>query len=579
MRAEQLTDRLLAAVAIACCGPLPGTSPRAFLVPTVGVVRSCGPGAAQADLPPTNRIGSASSPAAKRDAAVAWQETAVRRPATGANRSPAADPDLPLADVRRVALLLPDESADPTVRSVVAAERSAHARRRRLGLFAPKPAPGAGSGTAAPPGKSGAGSGSTAPKGGAGRGFAATPARSADGRPAEPPGKGTRGGAAPSAPSVRQTNPAAPAPATASPTDLSDEQLRDVAQALYSDALAARLPDRIAAQVIPQADLGDALAALKLSRSAPPSPAALRALCDRLNCDAVLVPTACSVRSLEAQVRAVAIWSNLRVLRPAGRARRASEADLPVAGAAVSDRAPFQDRFYKDWPQLATEAATQAADVAAHSLATGVPAPLVRPQDRVAVLPVRAPAQADALVFQGGGRSVLPNALKQMPGDVTSHFHPDLLPVFPESVVTLTDGASGPGRRPDDVWIRGETPDPAAAAAIGRRLKVQYVLMARVADLQMSIEMAGGPDAPSPGQAVAHYAESQESATAEAVGALVRVADGALLWSARTTATMTGRTRSGEAAALARRRIAVDAVRFSLVQLERRFRQYRNKFQ
>jgi hypothetical protein len=75
------------------------------------------------------------------------------------------------------------------------------------------------------------------------------------------------------------------------------------------------------------------------------------------------------------------------------------------------------------------------------------------------------------------------------------------------------------------------------------------------------------------------YADAQESATAEAIGALVRVSDGAVLWSARTTATMTGSTRANETAPAARRRVALDAVRFSLVQLERRFRQYRHRFE
>jgi len=169
-----------------------------------------------------------------------------------------------------------------------------------------------------------------------------------------------------------------------------------------------------------------------------------------------------------------------------------------------------------------------------------------------------------------------------MPVDVSSYFRPDLLPIFAGDVISYKGTANALAadrQRTDSLWHKNEMPDAAGAAALGRRLKVQYVLMANVPDLEMAIVTApSSKDILSPGVPTGET-EAQESATAEAIGALVRVSDGAVLWNARTTATMTGGTRANETPAAARRRVAMDAVRFSLVQLERRFRQYRHRFE
>jgi hypothetical protein len=109
--------------------------------------------------------------------------------------------------------------------------------------------------------------------------------------------------------------------------------------------------------------------------------------------------------------------------------------------------------------------------------------------------------------------------------------------------------------------------------------------MARISDLQLALTgsapVARGPAAAAaPPSTVdpATDAPMMETATAEAIGALVRVSDGAILWNERTTATMTA-GKPGPQPESVRRRVAVDAVRFSLVQLERRFRQYRLRFE
>ena len=103
--------------------------------------------------------------------------------------------------------------------------------------------------------------------------------------------------------------------------------------------------------------------------------------------------------------------------------------------------------------------------------------------------------------------------------------------------------------------------------------------MARVSDLELAVTTVPTSAASTPPKDPRPDADAQESATAEAIGALVRVSDGAVLWNARTTATMSGGVRANETPAASRSRIALDAVRFSLVQLDRRFRQYRHRFE
>ena len=105
----------------------------------------------------------------------------------------------------------------------------------------------------------------------------------------------------------------------------------------------------------------------------------------------------------------------------------------------------------------------------------------------------------------------------------------------------------------------------------------------RVSDLELALS-SGTNSATRPAQPTGQAAVSpegpsgNESASAEAIGALVRVSDGAVLWNEQTRATMTeqaGNARLDKA----RRHMAADAVRFALLQLERRFRQYRLRFQ
>ena len=305
---------------------------------------------------------------------------------------------LPLAQVRRVALLLPEPSSDYMVQRAVAAERANHAGRRRPGLFAPKP-------TARP----------------------ARPASLARSAPSKPPAakaQSANKAAGPKQPSVEAPQPDTP--------DYTPAQLRAITEALFWDALAERLDRHLEPQVVPQSEMLEALKELHLSPSTAPTGARLAELCGKLNCEAVLVPGRCQIRTREADIRALSLWFSVRIIRPgsgqsppgADRQRAPNGIDYPIAGASYSETAPFQDRFFKDWPQIAGEAARQAADVAGHTLATGIVAPFVGERDRVAIAPVPAPRQADALMFRPSGRTVVPAALRQMPAGPLRLFSP-----------------------------------------------------------------------------------------------------------------------------------------------------------
>ena len=229
-----------------------------------------------------------------------------------------------------------------------------------------------------------------------------------------------------------------------------------------------------------------------------------------------------------------------------------------------------------------------AANVAARTVATGIAAPLMLETDRVALAPVLSPTQADALMFGAGGRQVIPRAVQQLSPDLSRYFRPTLLPLFPDSIVTPREFASAltdQKRGGAALWIGNETPDGRAVAALGRRLRAQYILLARISDLEMALAPISGAPAsgaleanPRQGALPADGVPPDDSATAESVGALVRVSDGAVLWQERATATWSAGASSPRNAT-ARQHTALNAARFSLAQLERRFRQYRRRFE
>jgi len=461
----------------------------------------------------------------------------------------------PLADIRRIAVILPVPSMDPEVQRVVAIERAMHSRRRPS-LLSPKLQDAPGSSNEKKKPKFGV-------------------------APRNPGGKGG------------QITPQIGSPAVPSMTNM---RMRAIAEALFGDTFLSRLSGRMNLQIVPQSETLEAMKALDLSSAGPREAESVDGLCRRLQCDAIIMPKVSRLRTQEAGMRMVSVWINVQMLRPAASGVLTSPsagasrfmANFPAAGGAVSERVPFQDRFTKEWPQLASEAAKQAAGVAAHTLATGVAAPFVREGERVALVPVVSPTQADALIFHTGGRTVDPASLRNLPADVSQFFHPYLVPLFPESIVSSKEAGlalAAHKSRVEALWTRTEAPDSAQVMSLGKRLNVQYVLLARVWDIETAVnatvpapgELPGSVGASAQDPAVAQES-STDTASAEAIGALVRVSDGAVLWRDRTTATTAERVDMQDPGT-SRKRLALDAVRFSLLQLERRFRQYRLRFE
>ncbi len=457
----------------------------------------------------------------------------------------------PIGDVRRVALMPSASSADPLVQKTLSDIRALGARKRRQSLFT-LPAPSDGTRRVVP---------------------------SRDVSPHRNPGK--------AATVTRSQGSAVSVPPYA------PQQMEDIAAGLFRDALSARLSGRLNLEITPEAETVSAARDLNLKSAELLSGVSVASLCKRLKCDAIIVPRVIRLRSRVVGTRVLSIWTTVRILRPGSRSTTAGAAppsvlELPAAGASATERAPFQERFMKDWPQLLTDAARQAAAITVRTLVAGEVAPFVRVSERVGVAPVSAPAQADALVFHAAGRTVVPAALTGLPVDVSTYFHPDLLPLFPDDVVSSVGAATALAGEPPGaggLWTKSEAPDSVRAAALGRRLKVQYIVMACVCDLEMALnDPQQGRDRLASHTAIGaqdgQSADSPalESATAEAIGALVRVSDGAILWRDRTSATMHGGA-GGSGAAAFRKHIALEAIRFSLVQLERRFRQFRLRYE
>lgn len=486
---------------------------------------------------------------------------APARPASASGASQGRAPNVQTALIRRVALLVPESSVTDRLQALLASVRSARARGRRSGLVPSPP---------------------SAPK------------------PAKPPGpdRGRAAGRGPSADAGDRITPA---------------QLRVLAQTLFGRALADRLHARLAMTIVPEADLREALAALRLSFAEAAEPEGARQLCARLDCDALFVPQVTAVAVHEGRARDLAVWGVVRIpgIRlPGGRIglparrRRASPPghstspppeEVMVAGAASGGPALFHSGYSRTKIELVDSAAAQAAALAVHTLWTGEAAPLLQPGERLAIAPVSAPVQADMLLFTAGGRQVRPGAVRNLPADVSPRFTPDLLPLFDVSIRSAQETRRvlwAQADSPASLWAFENAPNIVRVQALGRQLGVDYVLLARVTD----IEVEDGPPerlaltrpaivqdrrgAPTPAGREKAPEDIERAARAEAVGALVRVGDGALLWRDRAAATMTVRLSHGKTAVgTTGRQVAEDAVHFALLQLQRQFRSYRAGFE
>lgn len=364
------------------------------------------------------------------------------------------------------------------------------------------------------------------------------------------------------------------------------EQLHALCEALFYDDLAERLRTRRHLSLPTAAEVRSALTTLHLTPASLHDSAAARRLGRELDCDAVLLPQLTHLERNDGLARSVTLRGAMHLVRldPSVRPqeagmRRGGKRLLPVPalppafpffGTAGTGHVLFKESYRRTAVQLAAEAAQQAAAVADHTFRTGEIAPFGQAEERVALLPVFAPANADALIFAPEGRRVAAAAVRDLPADLASQFHPDIAPLSGREVVSAARSGAilkQEGITVEALW-RQDQPEATRVQALGARLGVSYVLMAHITAVELQ---TGTPDA---GAAFA-----TREARAEAVGALVRVADGVVLWQDHAAATMTLHP-TGDARSRSIDKEAVqEAEHFALTELQRRFRAYRARFE
>lgn len=453
---------------------------------------------------------------------------------TGAQESADSHAERPAPTrIHRLALLLSRTALDPQTQMLIRAERAQHNRRRR-GSGLPRP------------------------------GASPTPAEKAAER------------------AERIADAATP------------EQLRGVGEALFFDSLARKMSGKADITVLPDTEVNAALTALKLSPSVAENAASARRLCAYLHCEALIAPASVTVELHEEKTRIVIVRVALRILRPSaapgevapGENNPPLPAPLEAAGAALTGRRPFQfadprkpPKYVDTRVRIVWEAAERAAAHAAYTLRTGKIVPLQQQKERLAFVPTLAPEHGDKLRFTPQGRRLQPEALSDLPSDVSDLFTPDLLPLLPPALVlpeSVREALRQEGVSAAMLWAQDGLPDITRLRALGSRLHVDYVLAAHVTN----IELEEGPPDPST-QRPDTAPQREREARATAYGTLLRVQDGAQLWQDWTTATMTAHTPQSDGALPpdSDRQLARQATRFALVDLERRFRHYRESFQ
>ncbi len=356
-------------------------------------------------------------------------------------------------------------------------------------------------------------------------------------------------------------------PAASPPLVLEPEAWNEVAQRLYLEALRTRLSARLKLGVASEADTLLKRSELKLSYEAALLPENRIRLAQTLNADAVLVPEQFHLVRRGAGLRTVVLTGTARLFRS-----DLSEKSFSISGDASADRNPFTGDPNKTDLRLTADAARSAAYATVSTLASGQVFPLALPEVQVAVAPTLSLPAADRLRFTAEGRKAELAAIRPLSSDASAYFSPPLLPVTfekiknPESVrralqrehLTLLS-----------LWKTPAAPNEAQVQMIGKSLNVDYVLLTRV----IGAEVDGDAALPSPEGVLF---ESR----AESVGVLVRISDGKVVWTDRVATSL--RVRSPEAGGTSKvvseRKAVLEAIRFSLVQLSRRFKEYRNGF-
>ena len=151
---------------------------------------------------------------------------------------------------------------------------------------------------------------------------------------------------------------------------------------------------------------------------------------------------------------------------------------------------------------------------------------------------------------------------------------PDLAPLPDAAILPqykMRKALAGQGLPITALWTREDEPQIERARSAARKIGADYVLMATVSDLDVDAGLEA--DA----KTMTWLAEGR----AEAVGALLRVSDGAILWRDRAAVTLPSRMDRSRSFSTLRQEqtVARDAAKFALLDLQRRFHRYIARFE
>lgn len=344
------------------------------------------------------------------------------------------------------------------------------------------------------------------------------------------------------------------------------DQQQAVAQGLFADALVQQLRDRQRIFAPTEEEISAALQALGLTPSTAALPANAARLCARLGCQAMLIPHVAQVTVQDRVTRDAMLFAEVRVEgTPSVKTHESMPDRVRGIGVAHASHKWFHAIYLATQGAVLSAAAQDAAAMVLHTLRTGHAAPFASPSTRVGIAPVPAPASADELQFRADGRRVVPKALSGLPTEVTELFVPDLLPL-PSSATRTAVGVA-----PLSLWTGPDGVDLPRARALARKMGVDYLMLARVT----GIELASSPPRSLTLPTLQNDAEGlSEEARAEAVGALIRASDGALLWQDHASAAQATPSRNENEV----RRTITRAVHYALVALTSQFAHYRETF-
>ena len=374
--------------------------------------------------------------------------------------------------------------------------------------------------------------------------------------------------------------------------DLNEAQLNDYLVLCLKDALSERLKTRCNVSLPASDAVNKGMAELKI-RQGNITDSEAEKLCSSLDCDAVIVVERPLIIRQDGTQRELLVRNDVRLaaLRstsgkfiPTGKSKpkggrpvrkNREPGTFTVAVSAVATRAFLKPGFSQEPAEMVQTAAGDLASQVIHTLTSGETYPLNAPRTRLALSSVPAPPDADMLIADGTRRFTETQAVPMLTTNCTDYFHPEWSPLLKTDITLpaqMDSALKQRGLTALSLWKDSHVPDTRAVQSIGKAMNVQFVLISRVSDVQATAY----PQHPAEGRL---SDEPCREAHAEAVGALIRVQDGEIVWSGRGDATITSReVVKPEAAASANRQACQMAEKFALIDLKRQFSQYRSGF-